>query len=154
HRDLKPSNILLAPPADEPALNTAWGCPRITDFGLAKRLGEPGRQTASGTVMGTLAYMAPEQAAARGEEVGPAADVYALGVILHQLLTGTVPFKAEGWLETLRMVAETPPAPVRQSRPEAPAALEAICLRCLAKRPAERFASAQALAEELARCLN
>jgi serine/threonine protein kinase len=153
HRDLKPANVLLAPPADEPALNTAYGLPKVSDFGLAKTLGEGQGRTADGAVLGTPCYMAPEQTSGVPEEVGPAADVYALGGILYALLTGQVPFHGKTVWETLEMVRTRPPAPPSELRPDVPPPLEAVCLRCLAKEPSDRPLSAQALADELARFL-
>jgi serine/threonine protein kinase len=156
HRDLKPDNVLLAEPADEPALNTALGCPKVTDFGLARQQASPGpepgqdRLTQTGAVMGTPAYMAPEQADGRSD-VGPAADVYALGAILYRLLTGRVPFKADSTIDVLYQVRHQAPPSIRQLRAEVPAGLEAICLRCLAKNPADRYPSAAALAADLKR---
>jgi hypothetical protein len=154
HRDLKPANVLLAPPADEPALNTAYGLPKVSDFGLSKTLGEDQGRTAGGTVLGTPGYMAPEQAAGRPEDVGPATDVYALGAILYELLTGQVPFRGRSLLETLEQVRTQPPRSPRELRPDVPPALEAVCLRCLAKSPADRYPTAQALAEDLGRFLS
>jgi serine/threonine protein kinase len=150
HRDLKPANVLLAPPADEPALNTHWGCPKISDFGLA-RLSEGSEQrgSRSGTVLGTPSCLAPEQAEGRLRDVGPATDVWALGVMLYELLTGRLPFTADTLMGTLRRICYEAPLPLRQLRPETPEAAEQVVLRCLRKRPQERYPSALALAEEL-----
>jgi tRNA A-37 threonylcarbamoyl transferase component Bud32 len=153
HRDLKPANVLLAPPADEPALNTPWGCPKVSDFGLARLADSGSAQTVSGVVMGTPAYMAPEQAEGRSREIGPATDVWALGVILYELLTGQRPFQGESPTVTLHKVCAEEPRSVCGLRPEAPPALEAIVRRCLRKRPLERYPSAAALAEDLQRWL-
>jgi hypothetical protein len=152
HRDLKPANVLLAPPADEPALNCAWGCPKISDFGLARELGSSGEGTETGQVLGTLAYMAPEQAQGR-KDVGPAADVYALGVILYRVLAGRVPFQGDSTFETLEKIVREPPPPPSRLAAGLPVELEVICLKCLAKSPAERYGSALALAEDLGRFL-
>jgi WD40 repeat protein len=153
HRDLKPGNILLALPADEPALNCAWGWPKVTDFGLARHLEELNALTASGAVLGTPSYMAPEQALGKIREVGPAADVYALGAILYELLTGRPPFVAETPLLTLELVRTRAPEPPRGLNPETPEALERVCLRCLMKDPAERYPTGAHLAADLARFL-
>ncbi len=154
HRDLKPSNVLLAPPADEPALYTAYGCPKIADFGLAKLQQTGDGLTGSHCILGTPSYMAPEQATGKTREVGPPADIYALGAILYELLTGRPPFQGDSMLDTLEQVRSRPPTPVRQLRPEVPADLEALCLRCLAKRPQERYPTAAALADDLRRFLD
>jgi WD40 repeat protein len=140
HRDLKPANVLLAED----------GTPKVTDFGLAKRLGEAG-QTESGAVMGTPSYMAPEQAGGQSRQVGPAADVYALGAVLYELLTGRPPFRGATSLDTLWLVLNTEPVPVRQLQPKVPRDLETVCLKCLEKNVARRYGSAAALAEDLRR---
>jgi tRNA A-37 threonylcarbamoyl transferase component Bud32 len=145
HRDLKPSNVLLAEGAP---LQVA--VPKISDFGLAKKLNEAG-QTASGAVMGTPSYMAPEQAAGKGNELGPATDVYALGAILYECLTGRPPFRSATVLDTIMQVISDEPVAPRQLNAKLPIDLETICLKCLHKEPAKRYQSAHALVEELRR---
>ncbi len=139
HRDLKPTNILVDP----------QGKPYLTDFGLALRVGKDSSLTQPGAVLGTPSYMAPEQAAGKGGAIGPPADVYSLGAVLYELLTGRPPFRAGTVMETLVQVLEKDPVPPRRIRPEVPAELEAICLKCLEKDPADRYASAEALAGDL-----
>jgi serine/threonine protein kinase len=168
HRDLKPSNILLASAARPPSSlakdngplvddggtrPTDYGQPKITDFGLAKRLEGSDTWTHTGEVVGTPNYMAPEQAAGKGRPVGPAADVYALGAILYELLTGRPPFKAATPLETVLQVLHEEPVPPGRLVPQLPRDLEAVCLKCLEKEPHQRYASAEALADDLARWL-
>ena len=141
HRDLKPSNILLM----------ADGSPKIVDFGLAKLIGSDSGLTRTDSVLGSPAYMAPEQATGQAARVGPAADVYALGAIFYEMLTGRQPFVAGTALETLEQVRGAEPIPPSRFRPSLPRDLETICLRCLAKDPARRFATAEALADDLGR---
>ncbi|MFL5339232.1 MAG: protein kinase domain-containing protein [Gemmataceae bacterium] len=158
HRDLKPANILLAPvsssdssfsdPSSVVRLDFPLGLPKVTDFGLAKRLNSAG-PTQSGAVMGTPSYMAPEQAAGRTKEIGPAADIYALGSILYELLTGRPPFRAESPMDTLLQVMRDEPVPPSRLVPKLPRDLEVICLKCLQKQPAQRYATALALADDL-----
>jgi serine/threonine-protein kinase len=141
HRDLKPSNILL----------DSQGEPYLTDFGLAKFFAPDAEHTATGVIAGTPAYMAPEQAAGRGREVGPGADVYSLGAILYELLTGVPPFLEKNPLDTLLNVLSVDPMLPRRLNPKIPRQLELICLTCLRKTPGERYASAEALADDLDR---
>jgi tetratricopeptide (TPR) repeat protein len=140
HRDLKPGNVLF----------TEAGIPKITDFGLAKRL-DGSAHTQSGAVLGTPSYMAPEQAKGKTREIGPAADVYALGAVLYELLTGRPPFKAATDLDTILQVIDQEPVAVRRLQPKVPRDLETICHRCLEKEVRKRYTSAAALAEDLKR---
>jgi WD40 repeat protein/serine/threonine protein kinase len=143
HRDLKPHNVLLA----------EGGVPKITDFGLAKKLDAGAHQTQGGAILGTPSYMAPEQARGELEGVGPLADVYALGAILYEMLTGRPPFKAAKPLDTVLQVLSHEPVAVRRLQPKVPRDLETICLKCLRKEPAKRYTMALELAEDLRRFL-
>ncbi len=163
HRDLKPANILLArrrrPPEGAPQSGSASPplasfVPKVSDFGLAKQLGASSGHTQSGAVLGTPSYMAPEQAAGKGKEVGPAADVYALGAVLYECLTGRPPFKAATTLDTLLQVIGNEPVPPSTLQPSLPRDLETICLKCLQKEPARRYASSLDLANDLQRFLD
>lgn len=141
HRDLKPANILITPD----------GQPKITDFGLAKRLSENSEWTKTDTVMGTPHYMAPEQASGDSQSVGPLADVYSLGTILYELLGGHPPFQNPNMAKLLGEICSEPPKPLRKKHPHIPKDLETICLRCLEKNPNQRYETADDLAEDLER---
>jgi WD40 repeat protein/tRNA A-37 threonylcarbamoyl transferase component Bud32 len=158
HRDLKPANVLLRRKSEishpnsessQPSLSDFE--PKISDFGLAKfREGGAG-VTTPGAVLGTASYMPPEQVRGETDRVGPAADVYALGAILYELLTGRPPFQGTSATETMLLVLAEDPVPPRRLQPRVPRDLETICLKCLEKKPERRYASAQALAADLAR---
>jgi WD40 repeat protein/serine/threonine protein kinase len=176
HRDLKPANVLLAPnpkpeirnpkqtsgdqqesptPAEGPVSDCEFRIadfvPKVTDFGLARQLDADSGQTRVGVVMGTPNYMAPEQAAGRAHAAGPAADVYALGAILYECLTGRPPFAGATPLETLELVRSSEPAAPSSLNRHAPRDLETVCLKCLRKEPERRYSSAQELADDLGR---
>jgi WD40 repeat protein/tRNA A-37 threonylcarbamoyl transferase component Bud32 len=143
HRDLKPSNVLI----------DANDQPRVTDFGLAKRIAAGSELTGTGQVLGSPSYMPPEQAGARRGGAGPASDVYSLGAVLYELLTSRPPFQAETPLDTLMQVLDSEPVSPRLLNPKLPRDLETITLKCLRKEPPGRYASAAALAEDLERWL-
>jgi serine/threonine protein kinase len=157
HRDLKPANILLAVEssslAPRPSSLTPL-FPKISDFGLAKRLDTDSTAwTQDGAVLGTASYMAPEQAAGRVQAVGPAVDIYGLGAILYELLVGRPPFQGDSWQHTVRQVLYDEPVPPARVLGEVPRDLDTICLKCLEKEPQRRYQTAQELAEDLARFL-
>lgn len=164
HRDLKPGNVLLHRPADadsspgsEPPTHLRsrhphFGVPKITDFGLAKRFDDDSHLTTTGHVLGTPSYMSPEQAQGK-RQVGPAADIYALGAILYELLTGEPPFRGANSMETLHLVMHEEPAPLSRSGQQIPRDLAVICLKCLEKAPERRYRSAADLAADLQRFL-
>lgn len=149
HRDLKPANVLLVGDA-----RSQLTCPRITDFGLAKVVQEElsAVQTRSGVILGTAAYMAPEQGQAKS--VGPTADIYSLGAMLYQCLTGRVPFAGEHDLDTLLQAQQHEPLSPARLRPRLPLDLDTICLKCLQKEPSRRYAAARLLADDLRRYLS
>tara|TARA_R110002073_G_scaffold8027_23_gene44944 strand:+ start:4401 stop:10460 length:6060 start_codon:yes stop_codon:yes gene_type:complete len=144
HRDLKPANVLI----------DVTGLPRVTDFGLAKRVSGDSGMTASGQIMGTPSYMPPEQAGGRIEQIGVTADVYSLGAILYEMLVGRPPFRGTTPLETLRQVLESDPVPPSRLNPSVDRDLETICMKCLAKDRKERYPTAAALKAELDRYLD
>ena len=144
HRDLKPSNILI----------DLTGQPRISDFGLAKRVGMNSSSTARGEILGTPSYMPPEQAQGNIDQIGPLSDVYSLGAVLYAALTGSPPFQSASPLETVRQVIELEPVAPRKFNPAIPQDLETITLKCLEKEPARRYPNAQAFADDLERYLD
>ncbi len=170
HRDLKPANVLLAVVAAKASVSRSgsrssisgsedhWSrnCePKITDFGLAKRVDdESSNLTATGAIIGTPNYMSPEQAEGRVRQIGPASDIYSLGAMLYEMLTGRPPFKGSNMMEIIKLVVSQDPVPPRQIEPRLALDLETICLKCLEKDPARRYESAIALADDLRRYLD
>jgi hypothetical protein len=168
HRDLKPANVLIhmadgrwqsdrqqGDASSQSAIcHLPSAIPKIADFGIAKLLDEAGGHTNTGDVIGTPSYMAPEQAAGRVRDAGPAIDVYGLGAVLYEMLTGGPPFRGTTKLETLELVRTHEPVPPRQLQPAVPRDLETVCLKCLEKDPDRRYASAEALAADLRRFLD
>src|SRR4029077_12685180 len=145
HRDLKPSNVLIDSATDQP---------RVTDFGLAKRLESETEMTLSGQLLGSPNYVSPEQAAAKRGTVGKRSDVYSLGAILYHLLTGRPPFQGETLTDVLQQLADDDPLAPRLLTSRVPRDLETICLKCLEKEPSRRYQSARELADELDRFLH
>jgi tRNA A-37 threonylcarbamoyl transferase component Bud32 len=141
HRDLKPANILLQ----------SDGTPKVTDFGIAKRLDS--KQTQAGKILGTPCYMSPEQALGKNESIGPATDIYALGALLYDALTGRPPFDADNTIDTILQAVKREPVPPRTLQPSVPRDLDVICLKCLEKKPERRYATALELAQDLQRLL-
>lgn len=146
HRDLKPANVMLE---DRELLH-----PKVSDFGMAKRLGVEGYDTATGSLIGSPAYMPPEQAVGAVKDIGPTADVYSLGAVLYECVTGRPPFRSSSLIETLNQVRDCEPIKVRQLEPSVPVDLETIIHKCLRKLPSQRYANANELAEDLGRFMN
>ena len=144
HRDLKPANVLL----------TISGQPKITDFGLAKLLGEKNRHTMHGAILGTPSYMAPEQACGNMKAICPATDIFSLGAILYEMLTGRPPFQGATVFDTMQQLMRDRPRPLRALRPELPNDLDRVVLKCLEKTPADRYPLAGELADDLRRFLS
>jgi tetratricopeptide (TPR) repeat protein/tRNA A-37 threonylcarbamoyl transferase component Bud32 len=150
HRDLKPANVLLQIDQQQSAIgNLQSAIPKVSDFGLAKQLDAGPGRTPSEAIVGTPSYMAPEQASGKTRLVGPAADVYALGAILYEMLTGRPPFRGETPLDTLQQVVVDDPVPPRDLQPKVPTDLATVCLKCLQKDPNRRYGSAGELADDL-----
>ncbi|MBX9787920.1 MAG: transporter substrate-binding protein [Pirellulales bacterium] len=154
HRDLKPANVLLSGPDAPLEDGSGLGIPKLTDFGLAKRLEGEVQLTRVGSVMGTPSYMAPEQALGETENIGPGTDVYGLGVILYEMLTGQPPFVGRNDVETVQMVVSDDPEPISELRHDCPAHLEQIVSKCLEKELADRYPTAKSVADDLHRYLN
>ncbi len=153
HRDLKPGNVLLAPREFDHGPGELPFVPKLTDFGVAKCADLACQHTRTGTVLGTASYMAPEQAQGRSKEINESTDVYGLGAILYELLTGAPPFRGENDLQTTQAILRDEPRTPGSRNSQVPVDLEVICLKCLDKAPASRYASARELADDLGRFL-
>jgi len=158
HRDLKPSNVLLTWDVDlsaDPSDEKFWErvVPKICDFGLAKHLSQPQSQTQTGEILGTPGYMSPEQTRGRNDDIGPATDIFALGVMLYETLTGRRPFLSATLVQTLDLICTADPVPPSHLQPRLPADLDVVCLKCLEKEPRRRYATAAEVADDLERWL-